>query len=186
MLRELNNFPGWVPTIRDNSCILVVGASGGIGKSLVKMMLKSNVNIGCHFATNKESLKEFECFENVSFFPKIFSNSSDCQSLIEEFYQWRNKIDALVVLSGGIKNPVHWEQMSDTDWEADIFLNLSVPFYLAQAAIKKMKELKTPGKIILIGTESALHGGGAFSMAYGVAKMGIECLVKGLARDVAK
>ncbi|HOL35925.1 MAG TPA: SDR family oxidoreductase [bacterium] len=186
MLRKLNTFPGWVPLLEDHSCILVVGASGGIGKSLVKMMLKSNVNIGCHFATNRESLREFEHYENVKFFPKVFSNGSDCKSLVEEFYAWKKKIDALVVLSGGIKNPVHWEQMNDTDWEADIFLNLSVPFYLAQTAIQKMKESKNTGKIILTGTESALHGGGSFSLAYGVAKMGIECLVKGLARDVAK
>ena len=39
------------------------------------------------------------------------------------------------------------------------------------------------GQIILVGTESAIHGGSPTSLAYGVAKRGIECLVLGLARE---
>ncbi|MGC9065452.1 MAG: SDR family NAD(P)-dependent oxidoreductase [Candidatus Ratteibacteria bacterium] len=186
MLQKLNHFPEWVPLLKENSCILIAGASGGIGRAVVKMMLKSNVYIGCHFATRKEFLKEFEGFENIKFFPKVFREPVDCDQIIEEFYGWKKKIDGLVVLSGGIKNPVHWEKLNSDEWESDLFLNLSVPFFLSRAAIRKMKESKTNGKIILTGTESALHGGGSYSLAYGVAKMGIECLVKGLARDVAK
>jgi len=44
---------------------------------------------------------------------------------------------------------------------------------------------RTGGRIILMSTASASHGGGSSSLAYGVAKAGIECLVKGLARDCA-
>ena len=38
----------------------------------------------------------------------------------------------------------------------------------------------------MMSTVSASHGGGATSLAYGVAKAGVECVVKGLARDCAK
>lgn len=42
------------------------------------------------------------------------------------------------------------------------------------------------GRILLTSTASASHGGGSVSLAYGVAKAGIECMIKGMARDCAK
>ena len=38
----------------------------------------------------------------------------------------------------------------------------------------------------MTGTESALHGGGATSLSYGVAKAGVEFLVPGRAREAVK
>ena len=55
--------------------------------------------------------------------------------------------------------------------------------FVCYLAIKHMK--KGGGKIILISTASAKYGGGKTSLAYGVAKAGIECLTKGLAREGA-
>ena len=51
------NHPDWVPELEDGKRILVVGASGGIGRALVQMIGKSNVKIGAHFATSDASLK---------------------------------------------------------------------------------------------------------------------------------
>lgn len=62
-------------------------------------------------------------------------------------------------------------------------MNLSGPFFLAQRAMTYMK--KAGGRVIFTSTASARHGGGANSIAYGVAKAGIECLTKALARDGA-
>ena len=45
---------------------------------------------------------------------------------------------------------------------------------------------KNGGKIIFTSTASASHGGGRKTMAYGIAKSGIETLTKGLARDGGK
>ena len=163
-----------------------MGASGGIGKSLVKMMLRSKVCIGCHFATGGDNLREFHDSERVKLFPMVFNSPSDCKQLVEEFCKWAGRIDGLVVLAGGIKRAVHWEEIEAREWDHDIFLNLSVPFFLSRAAIQKMRKTGSGGRIILTGTESALHGGSSTSLAYGAAKMGVECLVKGLARDGAK
>ena len=59
-----------------------------------------------------------------------------------------------------------------------------MPFFLAQRAILHMKN--SGGRIVMTSTVSAAHGGGSTSLAYGVAKAGVECIIKGLARDCAK
>jgi 3-oxoacyl-[acyl-carrier protein] reductase len=186
MVRRMSVFPDWVPQVDENSCILVVGASGGIGKSLVNMMLRSRVNIGCHFSTKADRIHQFAALPNTILLQKTFKSAGDCESLIDEFVQWHGGINGLVVLSGGISRNAHWEELKAEEWESDVFLNLSVPFYLSRAAVRMMKQGGKGGRIILTGTESAQHGGGPFSLPYGASKMGIECLVKGLARDCAK
>ena len=45
---------------------------------------------------------------------------------------------------------------------------------------------KNGGKIILFSTESALHSANPTSLGYGVAKAGIECLTKALAKEGAQ
>lgn len=97
---------------------------------------------------------------------------------------WSGGIDCLVQLSGNIKRSAHWEYLTEKDWVCDLSMNLIMPFFLAQRVIKYMKD--TGGRIIFTSTASASHGGGTTSLAYGIAKAGVECMVKRLARDSAK
>ena len=75
--------------------------------------------------------------------------------------------------------------MSGEDWEKEISVNLNQPFFLAQAAMEHMHNQGTGGRIILTGTESAIHGGSTTSFPYAIAKRGTECMVQGLAREGA-
>jgi NAD(P)-dependent dehydrogenase (short-subunit alcohol dehydrogenase family) len=49
----------------------------------------------------------------------------------------------------------------------------------------QMKAQGRGGRILLTGTESAIHGGSSMSFPYAIAKRGTECLVQGLAREGA-
>lgn len=182
----LMKFPNWTPSIPPGKRVLVVGASGGIGIALVKMLVKQKgLYIGAHFATNDKELKNIT-YRNIKLFQKNINSGNDCGFLVQEFCNWRNGIDMIIISIGGVSNPVHWNDLSPEDWENDIFVNLSAPFFLARTAMEEMKKEGRGGRVIIFGTESALHGGGADSFPYGVAKMGCECLVKGLAREGAK
>lgn len=179
--------PDWVPVLPDGKKILIVGASGGIGRALVQMIGMSDVKIGAHFATTDEQLKALN-IQNASihFFKKEFKQASDCDELVDEFSAWAGGIDSVVILAGGIRKGDHFMNLSSEEWESDIFLNLSIPFYLSRAGLKRIRDHGKGGRIILTGTESALHGGSAVSFPYAIAKAGTECMVKGLAREGAK
>ncbi|GER94609.1 NAD(P)-dependent oxidoreductase [hot springs metagenome] len=164
--------------------ILIVGASSDIATSLNKMLVEADAIIGFHFYSNKSALRKYKESKNVRFFQKNLSFSNACYELVDQFVEWANGIDCLVQLSGDIKEPIHWEKLKEKHWWYDLNSNLIMPFFLAQRAISHMKE--KGGRVILMSTASATHGGGATSMPYGVAKAGIECMVKGLARDCAR
>jgi NAD(P)-dependent dehydrogenase (short-subunit alcohol dehydrogenase family) len=116
---------------------------------------------------------------------RTFEGEADCVRLVDDFAEQAGDINALVVLSGGIHFSGHWKDMPADDWEKDMAVNLNQPFYLARAAMTHLKNQGNGGRILLTGTESALHGGSAQSFPYAIAKRGTECMVQGLAREGA-
>lgn len=164
--------------------ILVVGASSDLAVSLNKMLCESGGMIGLHYNNNEKPLLLYKESNRLKKFQKNLDSSKSCYELVEEFITWAGGIDCLIQLSGDIKRPVPWENLIEEEWHFDLSSNLITPFFLAQKAILYMKN--KGGRIILMSTASASHGGGMTSLAYGAAKAGIECIVKGLARDCAK
>lgn len=168
----------------NNKRILIVGASGDIGVTLLNMLIDQNAILGAHYYKNKKALLRYSKTKNFKIFQKNLSSEKSCFDLIEDFVSWAGGIDFLVQLSGDIHRPIIWEKLSYKDWKYDLDINLVMPFFLAQKAIQYMKA--NGGRIIFTSTASAAHGGGNMSMAYGTAKAGIECITKGLARECAK
>ena len=177
-----NRRPDWCPRLADGARVLVTGASGGLGTALVGMLLEGpDCVIGAHGATRDAP------FDDARVIPlrRAFESEADCVALVDEFTDKAGGIDALVVLSGAIHFSGHWMDIPAADWERDMAVNLNQPFYLARAAMTRMRDQGTGGRILLTGTESALHGGSAQSFAYAIAKRGTECMVQGLAREGA-
>lgn len=175
--------PGWVPRLDPGTRLLIAGATGGLGRALVDMLLEGSPDIvvGAHGAS-----KRFECpDQRIMPLVRPFAGEADCSGLVDEFVARAGGIDALVCLSGGIHFSGHWKDMPAELWRRDMEVNLDQPFYLARAAMARMKAQGAGGRILLNGTESALHGGSALSFPYAIAKRGTECMVQGLAREGA-
>jgi len=167
-----------------NKKILLVGASSDLAGSLNETLYKTDNIVGFHYNTNEKPLLKYDEGEKVKRFQKDINSSLACFQLVDDFVAWAGGIDCLIQMSGDIKKPVDWEELTEREWSYDLSANLIMPFFLAQRAVLHMKE--SGGRILMMSTVSASHGGGAMSLAYGVAKAGVECVVKGLARDCAK
>jgi 3-oxoacyl-[acyl-carrier protein] reductase len=164
--------------------ILVVGASSDIGIDLNRELYRCGAMAGFHYHKNASALSGYKENNNIKKFQKDLITAKSCFELIDDFVNWAKGIDYLVQLSGNIRRPIHWEGLIEEDWNFDLNMNLIMPFFLAQKAITYMK--RKGGRIILMSTASASYGGGSTSFAYGVAKSGIDCIVKKLAKDCAQ
>ncbi len=176
--------------IKPGARILVTGASGDIGMSLLKYLTHYELSLGMHCFSNERRLVNLinsNLFKDskAKIFQADLSRAEECTALVDSFISWAGGIDGLVLLTGGIRRPVSWEELTYDDWIYDINVNLTSTFFTAQKTMQWMKKFSDGGRIITVSTASARHGGGGRSMGYGVARAGIECLTKGLAREGA-
>jgi len=165
---------------------LLVGASGGIGLETARWLDPAEGWLGLHCHTNRSALDELCARAGLRSKARVFqadlSRPAHCHDLVQEFVAWSGGIDVLVVLLGAVHSPAGWDELTPDAWQHDLDLNLTAPFHLAQEAMVTMQRAEKGGRIIFAGSISAAYGGGPSTLAYGVAKAGIEGLVKGLAR----
>ena len=168
-----------------NKTALVTGASGDIGAAIARSLHAQ----GCFVAltgTRKTALEKVaeELGPKCKPISSDLSIPSNASHLIAQLNNDIGGIDILVQLNGNISSVVYWDQLKEQDWSNDIAINLGAPFFVAQRVFKHMK--KKGGKIVFMSTASANHGGGSNTMAYGIAKAGLEALTKGMAREGGK
>ena len=91
--------PEWVPQVESGMRLLITGATGGLGRAVVGMLVEgSDCTIGAHGASQNFNSKS----SKVIPLNQTFENHTDCQSVVEEFVKIVSGLDALIVLSGSI------------------------------------------------------------------------------------
>ena len=164
--------------------IIVTGASGGIGNSIVKKLYENGANI-LATGTKKEKLEDLKSkFNNI----KILSFDISQSNLIDEFIE--NATKALggdlysIINNAGITKDNLAIRMSFDEWKKVIEINLTSTFLLTKSAIKRMLKNKK-GKVINI-TSVVGHTGNLGQANYTAAKAGIVAMSKSLAIEYAK
>ncbi len=167
-----------------NKNIIITGASGGIGNSIVEKLNESGANILAS-GTKQEKLEELK-----SKFDKIKILRFDISQIdkVEEFIENASKelggnLDCLVNNAGVTKDNLAI-RMTTEEWKKVIDINLTSTFLLSKFAIKKMLKNKS-GKIINI-TSVVGHTGNVGQTNYTASKAGIIAMSKSLAIEYAK
>jgi len=167
-----------------NKNIIVTGASGGIGNSIVKKLYENGANILAS-GTKLEKLNELKSkFETI----KILKFDISQTDKIEEFVENATKeigdnLDC-IVNNAGITQDNLAIRMSLNEWKKVIDINLTSTFLMSKFAIKKMLKNKS-GKIINI-TSVVGHTGNLGQANYTASKAGIIAMSKSLALEYAK
>jgi len=164
--------------------IIVTGASGGIGNSIVERLNQNGANI-LATGTRIEKLEELKKkFDNI----KILKFDISQHDKIEEFIENATKelggsLDCIINNAGITKDNLTI-RMSLEEWSKVININLTSTFLMCKYSIKKMLKNKS-GKIINI-TSVVGHTGNVGQANYTASKAGIVAMSKSLAIEYAK
>jgi 3-oxoacyl-[acyl-carrier protein] reductase len=167
----------------ENKNIIVTGASGGIGNSIVEKLSKCGANVLAS-GTRLEKLEELKSKFNKIKISKFDISQSD---KIEEFIDnAANELGGLdcIVNNAGITQDNLAIRMSIDEWKKVIDINLTSTFLMSKFAIKKMLKNKK-GKIINI-TSVVGHTGNLGQANYTASKAGLVAMSKSLAIEYAK
>ena len=164
--------------------IIVTGASGGIGSSIIEKLNQSGANILAS-GTRIEKLEELKAkYSNINILKFDISKSDKIEEFVENAtIKLGGRLDC-VINNAGITQDNLAIRMSLEEWQKVIDVNLTSTFLVSKYAIKKMLKNKS-GKIINI-TSVVGHTGNLGQTNYTASKAGIIAMSKSLAIEYAK
>jgi 3-oxoacyl-[acyl-carrier protein] reductase len=166
-----------------NKKILITGATGGIGYSLVKKFHEQG-SIILATGTNESKLNQLQKeFKEIKVKPFKLDQHSEIEKFIDSCHSELGAIDVLIN-NAGITLDNLSIRLSDENWKKVIDINLNSTFLMCKHTIKKMLKNKK-GKIINI-TSIVAHTGNLGQANYAASKAGIIGFSKSLAIEYAR
>jgi len=163
--------------------IIITGASGGIGNSIVEKFYKCGANILAS-GTKDEKLNDLKNkFSNIKTLKFDISNNDEIEKFIDDASNELGGLDC-IVNNAGITQDNLAIRMNIDEWKKVIDTNLTSTFLMSKFAIKKMLKNKK-GKIVNI-TSVVGHTGNLGQSNYTASKAGIVAMSKSLAIEYAK
>ena len=163
--------------------VLITGASGGIGNSMVKLFSNAGAIVGLA-ARNEEKLKNLASeLPNKSYIFKIdLSNLTEVETFFETADKEMNGIDILICNAGITKDMLSM-RMKTEDFQDVLNVNLTSTFILNREACKKMMRRKF-GRIINISSIVGVMGNPG-QANYCASKAGMIGMTKSIAQEYA-
>jgi 3-oxoacyl-[acyl-carrier protein] reductase len=166
-----------------NKKIIITGATGGIGHSLVKKFYELG-SLVLATGTNVDKLNKLkEEFKDIKIKSFQLHRHSEIEKFIDSCYAELGGIDVLIN-NAGITLDNLSIRLADENWKKVIDINLTSTFLMCKQTIKKMLKSKQ-GKIINI-TSIVAHTGNLGQANYAASKAGIIGFSKSLAIEYAK
>ena len=167
-----------------NKNIIVTGASGGIGNSIIQKLNEQGANI-LATGTKIEKLNKLkEKFSNIKILPFDVSQNEKIEEFIDNASNDLGGNLDCIVNNAGITKDNLAIRMNFEEWKKVLDINLTSTFLMSKFAIKKMLKNKK-GKIINI-TSVVGHTGNLGQANYTASKAGIIAMSKSLAIEYAK
>ena len=167
-----------------NKNVIVTGATGGIGNSIVEHLILNGANV-LATGTNIEKLEELKKkHQKIKTLRFDVSEHEKIEKFIDSATnELNNKLDCIVNNAGITKDNLT-VRMSYDEWSKVIDVNLTSTFLMSKFSIKKMLKNKS-GKIINI-TSVVGHTGNIGQANYTASKSGIVAMSKSLALEYGK
>jgi len=151
--------------------VLITGAAGGIGGSLLKLMIDSEAKV---YGT------DISKGSGNNFFVGDLTDQSFIIEMVKEIENKEGRIDVLVNSAGiYLRTPV--KNITKAEWERVMDINLTSVFLLTQAVIDIMIKQQS-GSIVSLASVAGKVGGIIAGAHYAASKAAIECLTKSLAK----
>ena len=166
-----------------NKKVIITGATGGIGNSLVKKFT-DNGSIVLATGTKEEKLNNLKKnFSNINIEKFNLDEHKNIESFIDNASKKLGGLDILVNNAGITLDNISI-RLTEENWKKVLDINLTSTFLMCKFAIKKMLKNKS-GKIINI-TSIVGHTGNLGQANYSASKAGIVAFSKSLAIEYAK
>ena len=168
----------------DGKKVLVTGARKGIGRGIAYAVAKEGADVGINdYIDDEETQKTISLVESLgkksSKHIGDVSKKTNIDSIIDNFLEIHGNIDVLV--NNAIMQPQNkpFFEIDEEWWDYMMDLSLKGYFFACQKASSEMIKRGTKGSLVCISSVHSYRASKNWT-PYGIAKMGIRRMVKGL------
>jgi 3-oxoacyl-[acyl-carrier protein] reductase len=170
---------------------LITGGSRGIGAATVRLFVEAGAQVLFNYQSAKAQADALiaELGESCAAVACDLSGFDSAQGLVDETVRRFGRLDILVANHGiWPPNDAPIDQMSDTQWQRTIAVNLDSVFALIRHSVAQMKKQRklsaAPAHIVLVSSTAGQRGE-AFHADYAATKGALISMVKGLSTELA-
>lgn len=164
---------------------LITGASGNLGWSLTKSLLKNGKNVIFTSRDNTVLSQMYKELDKLKLKSKWIGQVVDLasNSSIHSFTNWIKEKDVTSFIScAGIDNTSNIEKLNLDDLQYVFAVNFFAPVMISQTLIHKWKVKKVRGSIVNISSLCAIRGCKS-TTAYGSSKAAMEAFIRNIALE---
>jgi NAD(P)-dependent dehydrogenase (short-subunit alcohol dehydrogenase family) len=165
---------------------LVTGGTRGLGAAITHRLAVAGITVAAAYRSDDTAaiqLRDRVGANIVSLHRVDLGEREGCRKLVDDVIDRHGRIDHLVN-NAGVLLEGRVDQISGSQWEETLRVNVSSAFYLAQKVLEPMRAQRF-GRIVNVGSVSASMGS-PFQVDYATAKAGLIGLTRSLARAVAR
>lgn len=148
----------------ENSHVFVTGASGGIGLETARVFLKEGCNVSLHYNTNEAPLQDLlsEYFDHTIAVKANVLNENEIINAIRKSIERFGSIHSIIINHGiWIEDTVPLAEMTLTQWNKTLGINLTGSFLFAREYLKQLENLTGNVEnvsIVFIGSTAGKFG----------------------------
>ncbi len=165
--------------------LLLTGASGGVGRSLIKGLSDAGYELALLYHDNFDELtsiiQEVKPKNRIGLFKADLRSEAAIKEMAASVFTEFGRVDVLVNNAGTSHSAMCWKQEL-SDWDNIISLNLTAPFLMCKYFVPFMRAAAY-GRIINVSSVVA-HIGMPGTTAYAASKSGLEGFTRSLAKEV--
>lgn len=168
--------------------VLLIGASGGLGRHFALGLANEGYNLALHYNNNEEKITELTAElkkSSIKYFKykADISKEDEIADLVKNAAQEMGNIDILINNAGISIDGMSWKLSLDK-WNEVISVNLTGPFICIKHVLPVMRQ-NNWGRIINI-TSVVPQIGVPGTIAYSASKAGLGGITKTVSREVTK
>lgn len=170
----------------EGKTVLLTGATGAIGSAIAKGFANAG-SVVAVVDIDQDLCDEFasKLGPQHAGFGIDLTDTARLAPLVKKIEHTLDKIDVLVNIAGVIKRADDLFQVSESDFDFQMDINVKVPFFLSQTVAKSMVDDSREGAIINYSSQGWMSGGFGGSVVYNAGKGAITTMTRGLARSWA-
>ena len=168
--------------------VLLIGASGGLGKHFTSGLAKAGYNLALHYNDREEELKNtVSQLDDLKIKYKLYkadiTSEEDVKAMVAQAETDFGSVDILINNAGISLDGVSWK-LNLAAWNKVLAVNLTGPFLCIKHVLPGMKK-NNFGRIINMSSVVSQVGVPG-TAAYAVSKSGLSGLTKTVSKEVSK